>query len=146
MSYCKYFTCQELIDGQGPVKLFHWNANKIGVFYKCLLLDGKTYSQNSKVMVTKESFDALVAYAYDVLGFVDQNPEYLSYDEVLDRFPQADFYRWSPTVIGILYHAGLLSGKKSGKEGRNLVTRQSVLNLLTYTDQRFRNIWNKPCL
>lgn len=143
MSYCKYYTCQELVDKGGAVKLLRWNAAKIGVFYNCLLLDGKTFGKHSRVIVTVTSFNALVEYAYNVLGFVETEPEYLSYDEVLNEIPQAELYRWSPTIIGHLYHAGLLQGKKSLKEGKNLVTRQSVINLIRFTGKRFNDIANK---
>ncbi|MBI3136058.1 MAG: hypothetical protein HYZ14_15380 [Bacteroidetes bacterium] len=133
-----YYTCQQVIDLHTSVKAFGWNPAKIGVFYNCLLLDGKYFGKRSRVAVTESSFKNLVAYAYQSLEVIDMEPVYLSYDEIIEEFPQADRLRWSPTVIGILYHSSLLQGKKSNKESRYLITKQSALRLIEYTLQRFK--------
>jgi len=144
MAKYTYYTCQELADNHNnPVKMFRWNANKIGLFYNCLLLDGKSFGKN-RIIISESSFKNLIAYAYDALSIIDTQPEYLSYDDVMELIPQAELYRWSPTVIGVFFHSALLCGKKSKEESRNLVTKQSVINLIQYTNKRFSDIANKP--
>ena len=71
------------------------------------------------------------------------NMTYLSYQEVLETFPQAAYYRWSPTIVGILYHTQLLKGKKSRKESCNLIAKQSAERLIQFIGQRFDNIAKK---
>ncbi len=144
MNDYNYYTCQELVDNHAAVKLLGWNPNKIGVFYNCLLLDGRCFGKNSRVIITESSFKNLMIYVYNTTTVVEQNPEYLSYEEVMEIFPQARLYRWSPTILGILYHSRLLTGKNSSKEGKCLVTKNSVINLIRYTNQRFIEIASKP--
>ena len=135
-----YYTCRELINRYHFVRLWRWNESKIGVFYQCLLLDGRKFGKNSKTIITEDSFEKLIDYVKSSSEISDPYPDYYSYQEVIDEFPQTTLYRWSPTTIGFFYHSGLLQGKKSVKEGKNLVSIQSVFRLIEFTNQRFHNI------
>ncbi len=138
----KYYTCQEIIEAYKEVKLWGWNVNKIGAFYNCLLLDGKRIQGNKKTLITESSFLRLMEFVYSSLDISPSKEEYIGYEEVLESVPQAIFYRWSPTLIGMFYNSNLLQGKKCCIENRNLVTLQSVQRLIQYTSERFRNIAN----
>lgn len=140
-----YFTCQELVDLHSKtVNLLRWNASKIGTFYNCFLLDGKTFGKNRRIIITEQSFTDLLTFAYNSLSIKEERPEYMSYEDVIEKIPQAEFYRWTPTVIGVFFHSGLLDGKRSHEESRNLVTKKSVVDLINYTNNRFINMVNKP--
>ena len=136
-----YFTCQEILEVYSHVKLWGWNANKIGTFYNCLLLDGRKFGKG-RTIITESSFVALADFVYQGLIIKDDQPIFLSYDEIIEEIPQAELYRWTPTIIGILYHTNLLKGKQCKKEGRNLITEQSAKRLIQFTSNRFNNMAN----
>lgn len=145
MANYNYLTCQELVNRyRKDVDLLRWNVSKIGTFHNCYLLQGTKFGKNKRVIIMEESFTKLISYAYSTMALIDEKPEYLSYDEVIERVPQAEYYHWTPTVIGVFFHSALLVGKKSHVESRNLVTLRSAENLAKFTHQRFMDIGNKP--
>ncbi|MBD3637189.1 MAG: hypothetical protein HUJ25_07560 [Crocinitomicaceae bacterium] len=72
----------------------------------------------------------------------DPNEVFMSYEEVLNYFPEAEFYNWTPTIMGLLCSAQLLLGKYCSKEARKLVSVSSVNRLINYTNDRFKRISN----
>lgn len=135
-----YLTCRELIQKYPSVQLWGWNAVKIGVFYNCLLLDGRKFGKNSQTIIIEASFLKLIEFVEQGALIIESEPEYANYQNVLDSFVQSVMYRWSPSAIGLFRHSGLLKGKRSHKEGANMVTLQSVERLIEFTNQRFYNI------
>lgn len=145
MNYNHYYTCGELIKKYPLTTLWGWNDRKIGVFFNCLLLDGKKFGKNKRTMVKESSFVSLIQFVESsVAAPRHSTPEYLSYEEIMERIPQAQDYRWSNSNLGIFYHSKLLMGKMSKKESCVLIEKQSVLRLIKYTNQRFIAIANKP--
>ncbi len=143
MSKYNYYTCHELIKRHPMVKLWGWNEAKVGVFYSCLLLDGKKFGKRSRTLITESSFECLKAFVINSTQCCDDNPEFMSYDEIMELVPQAELYRWNTSFIGIFYHSALISGKKCKKENRCLVSKASVARLIHYTNQRFYEISQK---
>lgn len=135
-----YYTCDELLHKYPLTKLWGWTAVKIGVFYNCLLLDGKRFGKKGRIMVSESSFENLMEYVHYSATIAITSEDCLSYDEILDLIPQAVYYRWTPTSIGIFFHSRLLYGKQSSKESRNLILKQSAVRLIEFTNQRFENI------
>ncbi len=141
MSYrYTYLTCEEFIIKYPKVRLWGWNSKKVGAFYNCLLIDGKKFGKHSKTLIIESSILKLMQYVEDQGEVIDKNPDFVTYGEVMDEFSQTILYRWSPTIIGIFCHSALLIGKRSGKEAQNMVSIQSVLRLIEFTNQRFKNI------
>lgn len=142
MTYTKYLTCDELLSLYPHAKIWGWDTRKIGTFYRCLLIDGKPFGKKQRIQVTERSFVQLINYKTDF----DENRQfcniYMTYDEIMEDVPQAEGYRWSPTVIGVLKSAGLLHGKRLGKESANAITETSVSGLIGFTNQRLENIIN----
>ncbi len=91
-------------------------------------------------MVTEMSFKNLIEYVNEINSIEDCCESYMSYDEVLEAIPQAVYYRWTPTVIGIFFHSRLLYGKRSNTEVRNLIKESSAVHLIDYTGNRFEEI------
>lgn len=144
MNHCsQYYTCRELMQLYKAVKLWGWNSSKIGVFYNCLLLDGRKFGKHSQTIVTESSFIKLMDFVKNSIEIEEENPEYMTYQEIMDGIPQAEFYRWSPTTIGIFNKSGLLQGKRCKKEARSLVSKQSVIRLVKFTSNRFHEIAHK---
>ena len=141
MNYSRYtyLTCQEFIDKYPSVKLWGWNNNKIGVFYNCLLIDGRKFGNNSRTIITESSILKLMLFVENQVKIIDPNPDYMTYQEIMDVRSRTILYRWSPTIIGILCNSGLLQGKRSSKEAQNLVSVQSVVRLIEFSNQRFQN-------
>ena len=134
-----YLTCQEFIDKYPSVKLWGWNKNKIGMFYNCLLIDGRKFGNNSRTIITEASILKLMEFAENQAKIIDTDPDYVTYQEIMETRSRTILYRWSPTIIGILCKSGLLQGKRCNKEAQNLVSTQSVTRLIEYLNQRFRN-------
>jgi hypothetical protein len=135
-----YLTCRELMSKYPSVKLWGWNVVKIGVYYNCLLLDGRKFGKNSQTIIIEKSFSELMTFVEQQVEIIDTNPTFMAYHEVLEEIPQTVLYRWNPNVIGFFRNSGLLQGKKSHQEGINMVTFESVLRLIEFTNQRFRDI------
>lgn len=144
MNNLKYYTCQELLDLYPHLKLWGWTPNKIGTFYRCLLVDGKKFGKNKRTLITESSFNRLIEFVYLSVDDLQDRPEFMGYDEVMECTPQASFYRWTPTVIGVFCNSALLWGKRSQKESKHLVSRQSVQRLIKFTNQRFIDVSNLP--
>ena len=146
MNSNSYFTCQELIDRHPHVKLWGWTSNKVGIFYRCLLVDGRKFGRSSRTLVTESSLINLMKFAYNELSEAENGADFFAYDEIMDLIPQTEYYRWSPSIIGTFCKSALLVGKRSHKESRNLVSKQSVSRLINFTNQRLIDITNMPSL
>ncbi len=121
-----------------------WTPNKIGTFYRCLLVDGKKFGKNKRTLITESSFNKLIEFVYLSVDDIQNKPEFIGYKEVIEYITQANFYRWTPTVIGIFCNSALLWGKKSQKESKHLVSRQSVIRLIEFTNDHFTDVSNLP--
>lgn len=128
------------------VKLWGWNPNKLGTFHSCLLLQGRRINNNGRLIITLSSFQQLMAFVERSNKFPEKDYYYVSYEEILESIPQAECYCWTPTRIGILRSAQLISGKKSRSEKRNMVAKQSAIELINFTKERFEQIGRKPIL
>ncbi|MEZ4921863.1 MAG: hypothetical protein R2780_01715 [Crocinitomicaceae bacterium] len=140
-----YYTCDELMGRHPDAILWGWDSKKIGVFYRCLLIHGRRFGKNKRLAVDENSFVTLMEFVYnnrlaDFMVKDDPNDLFMGYEEVMAHFPQAELYRWNPTVMGILCSSQLLYGKKCFGEAGNLVSVRSAGRLIDFTADRFQKI------
>jgi hypothetical protein len=60
--------------------------------------------------------------------------DYLSPEELIRKYEETEILGWTAGKIGIFYSAGLLHGKHSSKERKNLILESSFINLIHYTN------------
>lgn len=140
MNQSYYLTCQQLLEKYPDARIWGWDARKIGTFYSCLLLEGRRFGSNSRPMISEISFSNLMNFVRNTYENYELNEPLYSYEEIMELFPQAAKYRWTPTKIGQMRSAKLLMGLKSSKENRYLIARSSADQLIRYTNQIFLDI------
>ena len=128
------------------VRKWGWNSNKLGTFHSCLLLHGRRINNNGRLIITLESFRCLIEYVENSRYLTEKERYYVSYEEILETIPQAEYYCWTPTRIGILRSGQLIQGKNSRSEKRNLVALESAIDLINFTKDRFDRIARKPII
>lgn len=144
MSSNKLFTLQELIHRHPEVILWKWDDKKIGMFFRCLLIDGETFGRNKRKIVTEESFVLLMDYVNENKECNYTNGEFMAYTEVIEVSEYAKACNWTPTIIGNFCTSSLLYGKKCSRESRKLVAKESVIRLLKFTKERYQKKMNPP--
>ena len=102
------------------------------------------FGKNKRTLITESSFNKLIEFVHLSVDDIQDKPEFIGFEEVLEDIPQTNFYRWTPTIIGVLCSSSLLWGKKCKKESKHLVSRQSVQRLIKFTNQRFIDVSNLP--
>lgn len=60
--------------------------------------------------------------------------DYLTPEELLNRYPQIKALEWGVVKIGKFYTAGLLQGYRCNKENKSLILESSFINLIQFAN------------
>lgn len=64
---------------------------------------------------------------------MNNNLNYLSCHELMEKYPDVDLLGWTAQKIGYMYRCNLLIGKVSGRESKTLISEESFKRLIRYT-------------
>lgn len=61
--------------------------------------------------------------------------DFLTPEELMQRYPQVITLGWCSSKIGMFYNSGLLIGHRSGRESKALILESSFIELMEYVNQ-----------